>query len=294
MGYIIEGYKLLAQSIGEWISRNRSHIGTGVSIVGTIASNVLSTRAGAKSGRMIDAKSQELGRPLETKEKVELCWKNHVPSVATAVASCAGAAYSDSEHVKDFNKAMVAYTGIKKLYDTTREATREVLGEKKNTELQDKLNQKMLEKDPEFKKRLAAMPPNPDPEHMQRFYEPSSGELFWCTMDKVKNAIEIMRLEMKALHKRETENQWNYRGRYGIKLVRFFDLIDHDISEERYNSEILQKFGFNKGSLENGTDDDDIGATFTPMSVLDGTATAFCINWTTSPSDMSFGDYIKN
>ena len=131
MGYIIEGYKLLAQSIGEWIGRNRSHIGTGVSIVGTIASNVLSTRAGAKSGRMIDAKSQELGRPLETKEKVELCWKNHVPSVATAVASCAGAAYSDSEHVKDFNKAMVAYTGIKKLYDTTREATREFLAKRK-------------------------------------------------------------------------------------------------------------------------------------------------------------------
>ena len=294
MGCMIEGYKLLAQSISDWVVRNRSHIGTGVSIAGTIASNVLSTRAGAKSGRMIDAKSQEMGRPLDTKEKVQLCWKNHIAPAATAGASIAGAVYSDNQHVKDFNKAMVAYTGIKKLYDTTREATKEVLGEKKNAELQDKLNQKTLEKDDDFKRRIAAMPPNPDPEHMQRFYEPSSGELFWCTMDKVKNAIEIMRLEMKALHKRETSNMWNYHGRYGIKLVRFFDLIDHDISEERYNSDILQKFGFNKGSNENGTDDDDIAATFTPMSVLDGTATAFCINWTTTPSDMTYGDYIKN
>lgn len=294
MGCMIEGYKLLAQSISDWVVRNRAHIGTGVSIAGTIASNILSTRAGAKSGRMIDAKSQELGRPLDTKEKVQLCWKNHIGPAATAGASIAGAVYSDNQHVKDFNKAMVAYTGIKKLYDTTREATKDVLGEKKNAELQDKLNQKALEKDADFKKRIAAMPPNPDPEHMQRFYEPSSGELFWCTMDKVKNAIEIMRLEMKALHKRETSNMWNYKGRYGIKLVRFFDLIDHDISEERYNSDILQKFGFNKGSNENGTDDDDISATFTPMSVLDGTATAFCINWTTTPSDMTYGDYIKN
>ena len=294
MGCMIEGYKLLAQSISDWVVRNRAHIGTGVSIAGTIASNILSTRAGAKSGRMIDAKSQELGRPLDTKEKVQLCWKNHIGPAATAGASIAGAVYSDNQHVKDFNKAMVAYTGIKKLYDTTREATKDVLGEKKNAELQDKLNQKALEKDADFKKRIAAMPPNPDPEHMQRFYEPSSGELFWCTMDKVKNAIEIMRLEMKALHKRETSNMWNYKGRYGIKLVRFFDLIDHDISEERYNSDILQKFGFNKGSNENGTDDDDISATFTPMSVLDGTATAFCINWMTTPSDMTYGDYIKN
>ena len=294
MGYMTEGYKILFKGIADWIVRNRAHIGTGVSIGGTIVSNVLSTRAGAKSGRMIDAKSQELARPLTTKEKVELCWKNHVGSAATAGVACVGAAYSDNQHVKDFNKAMTAYTGIKKLYDTTRRATKEVLGEKKEMELQDKINQKTIANDPEFKKKVAAMPPNPDPEHMQRFYEPSSGELIWASMDKVKNAIQMMKLEMSALHKRETNNNFSYRGRYGIKLVRFFDLVDWDLPEEKYGSRILQDYGFNKGSYENGQDDDDIGATFTPMSVLDDTATAFCINWITPPSDMQYGDYLKS
>ena len=149
MGYMTEGYKILFKGIADWIVRNRAHIGTGVSIGGTIVSNVLSTRAGAKSGRMIDAKSQELARPLTTKEKVELCWKNHVGSAATAGVACVGAAYSDNQHVKDFNKAMTAYTGIKKLYDTTRRATKEVLGEKKEMELQDKINQKTIANDPE-------------------------------------------------------------------------------------------------------------------------------------------------
>ena len=293
MGYMIEGYKLLAQSIGDWICRNRSHIGTGVSIVGTIASNVLSTRAGAKSGRMIDAKSQEMGRPLDTKEKVQLCWKNHIGPAATAGASIAGAVYSDNQHVKDFNRAMVAYTGIKKLYDSTKEATKEVLGEKKNAELQDKINQKKLAEDPEFKKKLAAMPPNPDPAHMQMFYEPVSGEIIWSTMDKIKTAIHVIKLEMQTMPKREPNKQFGPRGKYGIKLVRFFDLADAEISDEKRRSSIMQDYGWNKGCREDGSDDDDCGAIFTPMMVMDDTASAICINWNKDPADMQYGDYMK-
>jgi hypothetical protein len=82
-------------------------------------------------------------------EKLKLCWANHIGSGATAVVSCIGAGYSHNQHVKDFNKVATAYAGVKNLYDAGRQATREVLGEKKNAELQDKINQKYIEEHPE-------------------------------------------------------------------------------------------------------------------------------------------------
>ena len=297
MGYIIEGYKLMAQGFADWVKRNRSHIGTGVSVTGTLVSNILAAKAGAKSSKMIEQKEEELGRPLDVKEKVGLCWKNHIPHAGTAAAACAGAVYSDNQHVKDFNKVATAYGTVKSLLDTTKAATKEALGEKKNLELVDKINKKKLENDPEFKKRLAEMPPNPDPEHNQRFYEQVSGEVIWSTMDKVKNAIKIMGLEMKAMPVREPNKQFGRRGKYGIKLVRFFDLVDWNLPGQKYNSKVMQEFGFNKGQQADGTEDDRINATFTPMLIEgdDGEEySAICINWDVDPSDMNYGDYMKS
>ena len=108
MGYLIEGYKIMGKEIANYAVQHRSGIGTAVSIGGTIISNVISTRAGAKSARMIDAQEQALGRALTRKEKVKLVWTNHIGSVATAGISCIGAGYSHNQHVKDFNKVAMA------------------------------------------------------------------------------------------------------------------------------------------------------------------------------------------
>lgn len=293
MGYLINGYKILAQEISDRIVEHRAGIGTAVSVGGTILSNILSTKAGAKSARMIDAKANELGRDLTLKEKVKLVWTNHIGSAATAGISCIGAGYSHNQHVKDFNKVATAYAGVKRLYDTTKTATREVLGEKKNTELQDKINQKTINSDPEMKKKVAAMPPNPDPEHMQRFVETHTGEIIWSTKDKIVNAIKIMALELKAMHHRERSG-WNYRGKYGIPVSRFFELAEHELPKEKKSAPAFND-GWNKGCEDDGSDDDKIAAIFTPMLIgNDENFSAIAINWEQEPSDLSLGDYMKS
>lgn len=292
MSYLVKGYKLMAQDLGDRIVENRSLIGTLVSVGGTLLSNVLATRAGAKSARAIDQKTNELGRELTAKEKIKLVWTNHVTPTAVAGISCVGAGYSHNQHVKDFNKVATAYVGVKKLYDSTKLATREVLGEKKNLELQDKINQKKLADDPEFKKRVESMPPNPDPTHMQRFLETYTGELFWSTKDKVENAVKIMALEMKAMHKRE-RNGFNYKGKYGIKISRFFDLVDWNLPEQKLSCKVMND-GWNKGCAEDGSEDDKIGVYYTPMMINDETESAIAINWDVDPSDLSMGDYMKS
>ena len=288
MGYLIDGYKIMGQEAKNYVVNHRAGIGTLVSVAGTIVSNVMSTKAGAKSARMIDSKTLELGRNLTLGEKVKLCWTNHIGSVATAGISCVGAGYSHNQHVKDFNKVATAYAGIKKLYDSSRKATREVLGEKKDAELQDKINKKYIEEHPEVKQKIVSAGPNPDPGMKRKFWEPVSGEILFTSTDRIQLALKEMRAEMEALKPRDQ----SCNRVYGIKLKRLFDLLDHQFENRKELSDVLMYYGFNKGS--DNTDDDSIDAYFTPMILDEDTAeTCAAINWDTSPSDMRYGNYTK-
>lgn len=288
---LANGYKIMAQETKSYCQKHRSGIGTAVSIGGTIASNILSTKAGAKSAREIDAKEIELGRVMTTGEKVKLCWTNHVAPVATAAVSCVGAGYSHNEHVKDFNKVATAYAGVKKLYDESKKATREVLGEKKAAELQDKVNQKYMEEHPEVAKKITGYSCNPDPSTMQKYYEPMSGIVLYSNRDKVDKAILTIAAEMKALKPR-TSGCGLYNEGHGIKLRRFFEVLDSDISEEKLKSNVMN-FGWNKGACADGSDDDQIAAYYTPMLINDDREAVIVINWEQDPSDMRYGDYLK-
>lgn len=294
MGYLIEGYKIMGREAKNYAIKHRAGIGTAVSVGGTIISNILSTRAGAQSARAIDSKEAELGRPLSTTEKIKLCWKNHIAPTATAGLACAGAGYSHNQHVKDFNKVATAYAGVKKLYDSTQKAAREVLGEKKNAELQDKINQKMIEENPEVKKKIIEERANPKPGVYQKFWEPVTGEVIYTTRDKIELVLEVMRTEMKALKPRECKNSC-YKNAHGISMKRFFALGEWDIPDTKLRSDTVEYFGFNKGKEKDGSDDDIIGVYYTPMILDDKTCEAcVAINWDQNPSDMRLGDYIKS
>ena len=294
MGYLIDGYKIMGKEVADYAVKHRAGIGTAVSVGGTIISNILSTKAGAKSARMIDAKQIELGRPLTFNEKLKLCWVNHIASVGTATVSCVGAQYSHNQHVKDFNKVATAYAGVKKLYDSAQKATKEVLGEKKNAELQDKLNQKYIEEHPEVKKKIVEEKVNPKPGMYQKFWEPVSGEVIYTTVDRIELVLRIMRTEMEAMKPRDPKNV-GYGVPYGIQLRRFFELGEWDVTPGKVMSEVLTYYGFNKGKETNGSDDDKIDAYFTPMMLDDETCeTCVAINWETRPSDMRMGDYLKS
>ena len=292
MGYLVDGYKIMGKELADYAVKHRAGIGTAVSVGGTIVSNILSTKAGAKSARQIDAKQMELGRPLTRMEKLKLCWANHIGSGATAVVSCIGAGYSHNQHVKDFNKVATAYAGVKKLYDAGKQATREVLGEKKNAELQDKLNQKYIEEHPEVKEKISAPRTNPDPSTMQKYHEPVFGEVFYRTRDQIEGAIKAMNAEMKALPARN-KNVAGRSGVYGVRFRKFYEYCGIDLPEEKMCSKVLMDIGFNKGKERNGSDDDTIAVYYTPMLINNDTEACICINWEQDPSDMAYGDFCK-
>jgi hypothetical protein len=192
--------------------------------------------------------------------------------------------------VKDFNKVAMAYSGIKKLYDSGKQATREVLGEKKAAELQDKINQKYIEEHPEVKEKIMAPRTNPDPHTMQKYYEPVSGEVFYSTRDRIEAGIKAMNEKMRALPPRN-KNVPGRSGVYGIRLREFHEFANPDITEEKLCSKVMTDMGFNKGA--SNSDDDLIAVYYTPMLINDDTEACICINWEQDPSDMAYGDYCK-
>ena len=292
-GTLINGYKIMGQETGAYVQKNRAQIASGVSIIGTLVSNILSTKAGAKSARAIDAKASEIGRPLTTKEKVVLCWKNHIVPGAVMSGSMVSAQISNNIHVQNFNKAATAYGAMKRLYDSTQKATKEVLGEKKAAELQDKINQKYIEESPEIKKKILDTP-NPDPSTMRKFWEKKTGEVIVTTVDKMKLAFKVMQAEMDALKPRDASNS-ALNGCYGVHLLRLFDLVDHEVPKAKRMSDDIRFAGFNKGKEENGSDDQIIDTYFTPMILDDKTMeTCLAINWEDDPCDMRYGDYLKS
>ena len=293
MGYLIDGYKIMGKELAAYAVKHRAGIGTAVSVGGTIVSNILSTKAGAKSARMIDSREAEIGRPLSMKEKAELCWKNHAAPAAVALVSSGGAIYSHNQHVKDFNKVALAYSGIKKLYDSGKQATREVLGEKKNAELQDKLNQKYLEEHPEVKQAIKDNKYNPDPSTKQKFWETTTGISFFATVDEIELAIKTMNAEMQALKPR-TPGAYICNEPKCIRLSRLFELLNVSIPKGVKEAESFKNLAFLKGSEFDDSDSDKIEAYYTPMIIDDETMeTCAALNWVTSPSDLRYGDYLK-
>ena len=294
MGYLIEGYKLMGKDAATYIKTHKAGVGTAVSIGGTIVSNILSTRAGAKSARMIDAKEKELGRPLKWYEKVKLCWTNHIGSGAVASVSCVGEGYSQSVNTKNLNSAAMAYSGLKKLYDSTRQATAEVIGEKKNIELQDKIDKKYLEEHPEEKQKIIDTRDNPQPGVKFKFWEKKTGIVLYATVDEIELALKVMRGEMAAMEPRKEDSvQW-INDEKCIPMLRFFELLNVDVPLAVREADCIKNLVFLKGKEADGSDDDRIDCWYSPMVLDDKTQeTCSAINWVTDPSDKRAGNYIK-
>ena len=59
-------------------------------------------------------------------------------------------------------------------------------------------------------------------------------------------------------------------------------------------SDTMRYSAFLKGCEKDGSDDDIIGAYYTPMILDDDTMdTCAAINWDTRPSDLRYGGYVK-
>lgn len=291
-----EGFKVMGEDAKQRVADNRANIFTGVSVFGTIATAIVSAFGGAKSARQIDAKALELQRPLTTKEKAKLCWKNFLVPAGTVIGSSASAITSRVIDSGDIARLTTDVAVVTKAYNEFKKASNEVLTEKQQMEVKDKIAEEKIQKlDPQ---KVNALQDPGGRGVTQLFVDNFSGIQFFSTMDKVRLAASKLR-EMMA----DTKPRNRY-GRssvvLGVPYREWLSMIGIDSNTGSvFNREVslYKNYGWNKGFQDEGYNDDDQIEFYTSPgeTVYQGEdRSCYLIIWETDPSDMNLGDMLKS
>lgn len=134
------------------VSQHSPEILTGIGIAGMITTTVLAVRATPKALTLIDDKKAELDldprdnlTPMET---VKATWKCYIPAAVTCATSVACLVGASSVNSKRNAALATAYNLTTTAFNEFKEATREVVGEKKEQLIHHKVAEERIKKEP--------------------------------------------------------------------------------------------------------------------------------------------------
>lgn len=134
--------------IKPFITKHTPEILTGVGIVGLVGTTVLAVKATPKAMSLIEAAEEEKQDKLTVGETIKTCWKCYIPAAATGVASALCFVGANSVHVR----RNVLLASACKLTEATlteyKSKVSEVIGEKKEKEIQEEIDKDRLKKNP--------------------------------------------------------------------------------------------------------------------------------------------------
>lgn len=135
------------------VSKHSPEILTGLGIAGMITTTVLAVKATPKALDLIaqaeDEKSDNgNGEALTTVEVVKVAWKPYIPAAVTCVTSAACLIGASSVNVKRNAALATAYNLAATSLSEFKEATREVVGEKKEQLIRNKVAEERVNKEP--------------------------------------------------------------------------------------------------------------------------------------------------
>lgn len=289
--YAIVGFKEIGKTIGNWCMDNRAHILTGLGVTGTIATGVLSAKAGARSARKIDRREAELGRYLTAGEKFKLCAPEFVAPGVSAVIAIGGSVGSDLINTSTIARTNMALIASEKAYEQLRRKTKEVLGEKKEKQVQDEIVKENVEEARTiFRQSDFDNAPRSGNGDLYPYVDDFFMRPFMSNPDYLALHVKSMYEMMKELKARGDEFDF-YDKIVGVRSAEWLKGLNFD--KKIWNSDQCQEFGWNKGYAEDGSDDDPIGYTVTTMHWTEGFPVNV-IHWEKRPTDMRLGRLIKS
>lgn len=292
-----QGYQIMGQEAKQNMVNNRSNIFTGVSVLGTIATGIVSALAGAKSARQIDAAAATMGRPLTAAEKAKLCWKNYIVPVGTTIGASAGAIGSRVTDAKMIAGLTQDVTMISRAYSEFKKASNEVLTERQQMEVKEKVAEKDREKISE--EQLARVYAAPSPIGDVLFADDFSGLVWPSNKNKIELALAKCREEMNGLQPRN--EQPFTPDILGVPFGTFLTWAGYFTStgngDVKDQAEIFKNYGWNKGDRTGSMNDDDpISCYLSPGErvYMGEMRPCYIIVWDVNPSDMRLGKYLKS
>lgn len=288
MGYILEGYKVMGKELGQKIVANRANILTGASVVGTVATAVISGKDTAKCMRRLQKEYAVDPAELNLQQKIKMCWKDYIPTALSVVGTSAASIGSNRISAATIAQLGTALVRSKTVADNFKKAATEVIGEKEVQKIEQK----------EAENRIAQVTPQMimDAPHFEDpgeqgflFMEKVTNLLFYSTRDKVENATLRYRAIFEELAPRGAEGFDSPGIEVGVKYKEWLSFIG--FGKDITNRSIYSHLGHNKGGKN--TFDDSLDYTVKPGATPDGRNTCWVIDWDNDPTDMRTGYYLK-
>lgn len=134
------------------VSKHSPEILTGLGIAGMITTTVLAVKATPKALELIEDRKDELDiyptEKLPPVETVKATWKCYIPAAVTGVTSVACLIGASSANAKRNAALATAYNLAATSLNEFKEATREVVGEKKEQIIRNKVAEERINKEP--------------------------------------------------------------------------------------------------------------------------------------------------
>ena len=288
--YILQGFSVMENRTRQFYLANKAHIFTGLGICGTIATGVLSAKDGAKAARRIDRKARELGRPLNSKEKFQLCWSLYWDAILAGGISCFSTLKSDLINTDTISKRTALLIASEKAYEKLSEKTREVLGEKKANQIRDEIAKEDVHDGTTITQEKLDNAPRMGNGQLYPFLDGYSKILFWSNIDYIDLCVMKLNKMMGEIEPRNLVSDY-YNQKKGVSYAEWLAFIGVDPKE--YNTPERKNMGWNKGFCEDGSDDDPIAYYRTTEEYKPGFAVTV-LTWEKDPTDMSLGRLIKS
>lgn len=171
--------------------KNSPVILTAVGITGMVTSTVLAVKATPLALDLIREAEFEKGEELTKKEVIKATWKPYIPAIGTAVFSIACIIGANSIHMRRSAALATAYKLSQSALHEFKEKAVEVVGEKKVSEIKQKVNQDNVDKDPVSKTEVIITDKG-----KTLMYDTISGRYFESSIEEINKVVNELNREM--------------------------------------------------------------------------------------------------
>ena len=172
-----------------FMKKNSSFILSIMSSIGLVTTTVLAVKATPKALTLIENKKKEndqsIEEPLPLIDVVKTTWKVYIPSFTTSVISIACIISASRKNYKRNAALATAYSLSERTLSHYREKVIETIGEKKEKNIRDKVNQEQLDNNKKPKDSQIIIATNSDTLCMDAM----SGRYFKSDMETIKQVV---------------------------------------------------------------------------------------------------------
>ena len=187
-----QGLSKFARDVKMSLSKHSPEILMGMGIAGMITTTVLAVKATPKAMLLLEEKKNDLEvEKLTPAETVKTAWKCYVPAAVSCAVSVACLVGSNSVNARRNAALATAYKLSETAFAEYRDSTLDVVGEKKEKAIRDKMSEKHVKELPPSRTEIIVTGKG-----KTLFFEPLSSRYFYSDLELIRRAENRLNKEI--------------------------------------------------------------------------------------------------